>query len=64
MPFLPQPDSDESYQLTVNAEGATLKANTRFGALRGMETLLQLVQNGPDGTTIPYVAIDDAPRFP
>lgn len=64
VPFLPQPDSDESYQLTVNAEGATLKANTRFGALRGMETLLQLVQNGPDGTTIPYVAIDDAPRFP
>ncbi len=64
VPFLPQPDSDESYQLTVNADGATLKANTRFGALRGMETLLQLVQNGPDGTTIPYVAIDDAPRFP
>ncbi|HCI9592412.1 TPA: beta-N-acetylhexosaminidase [Klebsiella variicola] len=64
VPFLPQPDSDESYQLVVNAEGATLKANTRFGALRGMETLLQLVQNGPDGTTIPYVTIDDAPRFP
>ncbi|WEF27719.1 family 20 glycosylhydrolase [Klebsiella aerogenes] len=64
VPFLPQPDSDESYQLTVNANGAILKANTRFGALRGMETLLQLVQNGPDGTTIPYVTIDDAPRFP
>ena len=43
---LPKPDSDESYKLTVNANGVAITANTRFGALRAMDTLLQLVQNG------------------
>ena len=64
VPAIPRPDSDESYQLKVSAEGVTLRANTRFGALRGMETLLQLIQNGAENTAIPYVTIDDAPRFP
>lgn len=64
VPATPRPDSDESYQLKVSAEGVTLRANTRFGALRGMETLLQLIQNGAENTAIPYVTIDDAPRFP
>ncbi|ADO50147.1 beta-N-acetylhexosaminidase [[Enterobacter] lignolyticus] len=61
---IPRPDSDESYRLTVSASGVKLTANTRFGALRGMETLLQLIQNGPENTAIPYVSITDAPRFP
>ncbi|WP_407575194.1 beta-N-acetylhexosaminidase [Raoultella terrigena] len=64
VPAIPRPDSDESYQLKVSGEGVTLRANTRFGALRGMETLLQLIQNGAENTAIPYVTIDDAPRFP
>nr|VUD32834.1 Beta-hexosaminidase [Raoultella sp. NCTC 9187] len=64
VPAIPRPDSDESYQLKVSAEGATLRANTRFGALRGMETLLQLIQNGAENTAIPYVTIDDAPALP
>lgn len=64
VPAIPRPDSDESYQLKVTAEGVILKANTRFGALRGMETLLQLMHNGAENTAIPYVTIDDAPRFP
>jgi hexosaminidase len=60
----PKPDSDESYNLTVNANGVTIAANTRFGALRAMETLLQLIQNGPENTSLPWVKIDDSPRFP
>ncbi|HDR2752364.1 TPA: beta-N-acetylhexosaminidase [Enterobacter asburiae] len=60
----PLPDSDESYTLKVDANGVNISANTRFGALRGMETLLQLIQNGPDNTAIPWVTIEDAPRFP
>lgn len=60
----PMPDSDESYTLTVDASGVNLSANTRFGALRGMETLLQLVQNGAENTSVPWVTIQDAPRFP
>ncbi len=62
----PQPrlGSDESYELSVTADGVKLVANTRFGAMRGMETLLQLIQNGPQNTSIPLVAIKDVPRFP
>ena len=60
----PLPDSDESYTLKVDADGVNISANTRFGALRGMETLLQLIQNGPENTAIPWVTIEDAPRFP
>jgi hexosaminidase len=56
-------DEDESYSLNVTASGAKLQANTVVGALRGMETLLQLVQ--PDHSTyfLPAVSIDDTPRF-
>ncbi|MBD8164752.1 beta-N-acetylhexosaminidase [Erwinia persicina] len=57
---IPQPDSDEHYRLVVSADGIVLEAATRFGAMRGMETLLQLVHNG----TVPLVTINDAPRFP
>lgn len=60
----PMPDSDESYQLQVTPQGATLTANTRFGALRGMETLLQLVQTDGENTFMPLVNITDVPRFP
>jgi len=61
---LPAPDSDESYKLTVDANGVNIMANTRFGALHGMETLLQLIQNGADNTALPWVTIEDSPRFP
>ncbi|WP_324020598.1 family 20 glycosylhydrolase [Pantoea sp. JZ29] len=60
---IPQPDSDESYQLNVNSDGVLLRATTRFGAMRGMETLLQLIENTPEGTRIPWVTIQDKPRF-
>ncbi|MBL5863391.1 beta-N-acetylhexosaminidase [Serratia fonticola] len=60
----PLPDSDESYQLKVTPQGATLTANTRFGALRGMETLLQLVRTDGENTFMPLVNITDVPRFP
>lgn len=61
---LPQPDSDESYHLQVSSGGVLLRADTRFGAMRGMETLLQLIESNENGIQIPYVTIDDKPRFP
>ena len=60
----PLPGSDESYRLAVTPQGATLTANTRFGALRGMETLLQLLQIDGQNTFLPLVDIRDVPRFP
>ncbi|MGO2461017.1 MAG: beta-N-acetylhexosaminidase [Ewingella sp.] len=60
---LPKPDSDESYDLDVTPQGATITANSRFGALHGMETLLQLLQNDGENTFLPLVKINDNPRF-
>jgi hexosaminidase len=60
---LPKPDSDESYDLEVTPQGATITANSRFGALHGMETLLQLLQNDGENTFLPLVKIHDNPRF-
>jgi hexosaminidase len=56
-------DEDESYSLDVTSNGATLKANTVVGALRGMETLLQLVQVQQGKFVLPAVSIQDSPRF-
>lgn len=57
-------NEDESYSLQVLKNKIFLKAKTDLGALRGLETLLQLLQN--DGTVyfFPVVTIDDKPRFP
>jgi hexosaminidase len=56
-------DEDESYSLNVTQSGAKLQANTVVGALRGMETLLQLVQADHSGYFLPAVSIVDVPRF-
>lgn len=56
-------DEDESYSLTITQSHATLKAATVVGALRGMETLLQLVQRDETGYSLPVIRIEDAPRF-
>eukprot|EP01062_Namystynia_karyoxenos_P048309 TRINITY_DN3672_c0_g1_i4.p1 TRINITY_DN3672_c0_g1~~TRINITY_DN3672_c0_g1_i4.p1 ORF type:complete len:529 (+),score=186.51 TRINITY_DN3672_c0_g1_i4:78-1664(+) len=65
----PQLGTDESYQLTVPVSGkATLHAQTVYGALRGLETLSQLIQFDFDAGqyVIPFLPFSatDAPRFP
>jgi hexosaminidase len=54
---------DESYRLEVTAQQAHLTAPTPVGALRGMETFLQLVALDPQGFSTPAVRIADRPRF-
>jgi hexosaminidase len=56
-------DENESYHLEVTSQNATLRANTVVGALRGLETILQLVTSDSSTFYIPEVTIDDAPRF-
>jgi hexosaminidase len=55
---------DESYELTVTDSSAKLTAPTTLGALRGLQTFLQLVQITPTGFAAPAVTIKDQPRFP
>ncbi len=55
---------DESYSLRITPDSASLRAPTTVGAIRGLETLLQLVEADSRGYYVPAVAIEDAPRFP
>ncbi|HTB16393.1 MAG TPA: family 20 glycosylhydrolase [Bryobacteraceae bacterium] len=57
----PKLGEDESYVLDVSAVGARLNAATVTGALRGLETLAQLIGTSSE---IGSVHIEDKPRFP
>jgi hexosaminidase len=61
---VPELGEDESYALEVSAAGAKLNAPTTLGALNGLQTFLQLVENTPSGFAVPAVSIQDKPRFP
>ncbi len=54
---------DESYTLDVTSQQARLSAPEPLGVLRGMETFLQLVHQGPQGFVADAVEIQDHPRF-
>ena len=56
-------DENESYSLDVTATGAHLKAATDVGAMRGLETFLQLVQTDGSSYFLPALSIQDTPRF-
>jgi hexosaminidase len=58
------PAEDESYVLEIRSGSAELRSVTPVGALRGMETFLQLVAAGRDGHAAPALTIKDRPRFP
>ena len=51
---------DEGYQLEIDKAGVRLVAKTETGLFYGKQTLLQLLT--PNG--LPYVKINDHPRFP
>jgi len=57
------PRENESYRIEVTSRQARIVAPSPVGALRGIETFLQLVEAGPGGFAVPAVRIEDAPRF-
>src|SRR5947209_7588012 len=61
---VPSVNEDEAYALDVTDKQAVLKAATAVGALRGLETFLQLLEGDHSGYYIPAVSIQDRPRFP
>jgi hexosaminidase len=61
---LPSATDDESYALDIADGKVVLRAATDFGAMHGLETLLQLLQCDPAGWHLPCVSIRDQPRFP
>jgi hexosaminidase len=54
----------EAYRLEVTPAQARLTSATILGAMRGLQTFLQLVEIRPEGFAAPAVRIDDSPRFP
>ena len=57
---------DASYQLSVNAKGIQIMAPTEAGLLAGCQSLLQLIsvpKTSGEALSIPYIEIQDAPRF-
>ncbi len=60
---VPTLHEDESYSLTIDAQQARLQATTVVSAMRGLETLLQLVEADREGYYFPAVKITDKPRF-
>jgi hexosaminidase len=55
---------DEAYDLTITPAQARIKASNPLGALRGIETFLQLVDQDTQGWAVPAAVIRDSPRFP
>ena len=55
---------DESYQLFSGTRQVRIVANTDLGAIRGLETLQQLVSVDDKGYYFPGLEISDSPRFP
>lgn len=55
---------DESYRLVVTPRGARLDAPNPLGALRGLETFLQMVRRDGGRLVVPAATVEDQPRFP
>jgi len=63
----PTLETDESYSLSIQITGATLTAETIYGAMRGLETISQMITFDFDAMeyVVPSpVMIEDSPRFP
>ena len=56
-------ERDEAYRLDVTSTQILLSANTRTGAVRGLETLLQIIGLQKKTVRVPQLVIEDAPRF-
>lgn len=56
-------NEEESYSLIIESSKITINAASDLGALHGLETLLQLLQNSSTAYYFPTVEITDSPRF-
>ncbi|MDR0352890.1 MAG: beta-N-acetylhexosaminidase [Opitutaceae bacterium] len=63
-PAIPALGEDETYTLAITPEQAVLRAPTTTGALRGLQTIIQLIRQDAGGFSLPAVTINDRPRFP
>lgn len=55
---------DESYKLEVTTDGIVINAVTDIGAMRGLETFIQMVHVKDGKYVVKKGLVSDAPRFP
>ncbi|MFI5239616.1 MAG: glycoside hydrolase family 20 zincin-like fold domain-containing protein, partial [Gemmatimonadales bacterium] len=56
-------NEDESYSIEIGPSSIRLHAATTVGVIRGLATVLQLVDADSSHYFVPYVSISDTPRF-
>jgi hexosaminidase len=61
---IPSVSENESYRLDITDRQALLSAPTVVGAIRGLETVLQLLNSDRRGFYLPGIKLQDQPRFP
>jgi len=61
---VPVLNENESYRIDITDRQALLSAPTVVGAIRGLETVLQLLNSDRRGYFLPGVKLQDQPRFP
>ena len=60
----PGPDSREAYTLDISADGVVVRGRSSAGEYYGVQTLLQMIEHGPDGTLrLPYAHVEDWPAL-
>ncbi len=53
----------ESYNLNVDKNGISITAYSNAGIFRGIQTLLQIIEEHQSDLKIPYMEISDVPKF-
>src|SRR5688572_1623667 len=61
---IPALNENESYSIDITSRQALLSAPTVVGAIRGLETVLQLLESDRRGYFLSGVKLHDQPRFP
>ncbi|HKR27112.1 MAG TPA: glycoside hydrolase family 20 zincin-like fold domain-containing protein [Acidobacteriaceae bacterium] len=60
----PGPNSREAYTIEISADGVVVTGHSSAGEYYGVQTLLQMIEHGPDGSLrLPYAQVEDWPAL-
>ncbi|MDH5598474.1 MAG: family 20 glycosylhydrolase, partial [Cyclobacteriaceae bacterium] len=64
MALSPEVSGEEAYKLTINDEGVRIAGGGSAGVFYGVQSFISLFSaGGKDSQSVPFVEIDDSPRF-